>query len=751
MSFLYFGYGSNLCGDRLRMRNGSAKLVEVVRLDGVRIDFTRGGLGFSWRGAVADIVDDDADGSCVYGGLWSLSGEDAASLDAQEGVWQEQAADGSMVDIGAYKRREVKVVGLASGKVYEGARTYEVVEKDLSGLKPSKAYKGVIVCGAMELGLPEDYQRKLQAIETNGYEGDYPSGYGRWLKYGDQNAEEAEEGKERRGEEEGGGVPSSAKMTRFGDADDALEKLDAELALWWKEVESKVGEGVGGAAEDDDDDDDDDELAPPLVPATSSSSSSSVASKDDELIQECMAIVEGQGLGKGEPLWMPTEDLKEKDEKAGTTKNTATLSSLVDKTAAATGAPRHAPGRLLAAEVNWLAYEALRGPVPGAAVGAAVTGAATDAAATAAAPKMGDDGGGGGSASQLSFGAFGAFGAFGEAQRALNTEALSFPVTLVYALEHLVSLSGDGDDGHHHHHHLHHHHRRLRRRSGRGPLRVHVLGAADAECEGAEKWLEVLQLRAPYTAHGIELSFVGPEVPEPLHGMSQELSFEDPEAAQQEHEEAQEEEEQEEHEEEEQEEEAAGRPFLRIGTVHAESPAAAAGLVSGDLIVAFGASLTAATFADIPQSVVPVVKAHVGKPLPMRVLRSEEQQQEQQQQEFAVVDLVLQPQRWQGARVPIVLTSYHEREAHFDARTCLLAFNNSGPPVEILLAPRANPFRSLLPHPDPVFPGKYFHSNGFVACLCGGGDGQSDDEGGRGDGGDSGESGGAPPSKKSRR
>jgi len=85
--FRYFAYGSNLCGDRLRMRNKSARLVGTARLDGYRLDFTLSSL--TWRGAAADIVADE--GGVVWGVVWELDEEDAASLDGQEGVWRVKA------------------------------------------------------------------------------------------------------------------------------------------------------------------------------------------------------------------------------------------------------------------------------------------------------------------------------------------------------------------------------------------------------------------------------------------------------------------------------------------------------------------------------------------------------------------------------------------------------------------------------------------------------------------------------------
>ena len=222
--FRYFAYGSNLCGDRLRMRNKSARLVGTARLDGYRLDFTLSSL--TWRGAAADIVADE--GGVVWGVVWELDEEDAASLDGQEGVWRVQGDDhggakghasvphGSeqrsgggggggggggdaqggvvaatlaggdgegWVDVGSYKRLDVEVVGGPGGDTTYACRTYEVVNKDLSGLLPSPAYKGVICFGAGEVGLPDDYRAGLQAVAVNDFEGPYKVGYDKWVWY----------------------------------------------------------------------------------------------------------------------------------------------------------------------------------------------------------------------------------------------------------------------------------------------------------------------------------------------------------------------------------------------------------------------------------------------------------------------------------------------------------------------------------------------------------------------------------------
>jgi hypothetical protein len=92
-------------------------------------------------------------------------------------------AVGGWVDVGSYKRLDVEVVGGPGGDTTYACRTYEVVNKDLSGLLPSPAYKGVICFGAGEVGLPDDYRAGLQAVAVNDFEGPYKVGYDKWVWY----------------------------------------------------------------------------------------------------------------------------------------------------------------------------------------------------------------------------------------------------------------------------------------------------------------------------------------------------------------------------------------------------------------------------------------------------------------------------------------------------------------------------------------------------------------------------------------
>ncbi|CAF99374.1 unnamed protein product, partial [Tetraodon nigroviridis] len=122
--FMYFAFGSNLLKERLAMANPSATFYTTGRLKDYELKF---GLWAEqaehlWHGGVATIQFHP--GAEVWGVIWTLSNENLASLDNQEGV-----------DRGLYSPLEV------------------------------------VCLGAEQNGLPSEYLRKLKAIQTNNYSG----------------------------------------------------------------------------------------------------------------------------------------------------------------------------------------------------------------------------------------------------------------------------------------------------------------------------------------------------------------------------------------------------------------------------------------------------------------------------------------------------------------------------------------------------------------------------------------------------
>ncbi|XP_042333309.1 gamma-glutamylcyclotransferase [Sceloporus undulatus] len=158
-TFLYFAYGSNLLRERLMLGNPSVVFLTLAHLLDYKIAFGsyKGIPSSSWHGSTATIV--YSPGDEVWGVIWKMNTTDLCSLDKQEGV-----------ENGIYIPIEVSVHS-QEGKVFK-CRSYQM-DNYVDGL-PSPHYKKVICMGAKQSGLPMDYQKKLDSIKTNNYEGPVP-------------------------------------------------------------------------------------------------------------------------------------------------------------------------------------------------------------------------------------------------------------------------------------------------------------------------------------------------------------------------------------------------------------------------------------------------------------------------------------------------------------------------------------------------------------------------------------------------
>ena len=113
-----------------------------ARLDGFRLAFLRRSV--RWRAGAADVV--EAAGHAVWGVLYAV---DEAHL---------EALDGKEFHGTGYRRRhvEVRCAGARCRAV-----TYEVIEKEPGHLAPRADYVDLLVAGAVERGLPEDWVQRL--------------------------------------------------------------------------------------------------------------------------------------------------------------------------------------------------------------------------------------------------------------------------------------------------------------------------------------------------------------------------------------------------------------------------------------------------------------------------------------------------------------------------------------------------------------------------------------------------------------
>ncbi|XP_025901286.1 gamma-glutamylcyclotransferase [Nothoprocta perdicaria] len=156
---LYFAYGSNLLRERLVLSCPSAALRAVARLQDYKLAFGhhQGRISPLWHGGAATVV--QSPGDEVWGIVWKMNASNLSSLDKQEGVEE-----------GIYVPIEVNVHTQA-GEVLT-CRSYQM--RDCVCGLPSPQYKKVICMGARQNGLPAEYQKKLEAIETNNYAGPVP-------------------------------------------------------------------------------------------------------------------------------------------------------------------------------------------------------------------------------------------------------------------------------------------------------------------------------------------------------------------------------------------------------------------------------------------------------------------------------------------------------------------------------------------------------------------------------------------------
>ena len=149
--FYYFAFGSNLYSKRIRLKNPTATQITIGKLLNYKLGF-KDLQETAWGGAPATIIEDT--NSHVWGVVWRLSQFDLENLDAQEGAPH------------IYNRMAVNVKGI-KGIDYECYTYYLANYIDGPGL-PSLLYLKVILKGAKENKLPEDYISNLQSIEHNG-------------------------------------------------------------------------------------------------------------------------------------------------------------------------------------------------------------------------------------------------------------------------------------------------------------------------------------------------------------------------------------------------------------------------------------------------------------------------------------------------------------------------------------------------------------------------------------------------------
>lgn len=141
----YFAYGSNMCLRQMEERCGKENftLIGRAKLQGYR--FVYDGYSKSRNGAVANILKDER---CnVEGVLYKINLKALDMLDRYEGYPR------------TYQRKEV-LVHRNNGKQY---RAWVYYRTEQQPGRPSTEYRQVVIQGAHENGLSDDYIRRYLA------------------------------------------------------------------------------------------------------------------------------------------------------------------------------------------------------------------------------------------------------------------------------------------------------------------------------------------------------------------------------------------------------------------------------------------------------------------------------------------------------------------------------------------------------------------------------------------------------------
>ncbi len=133
----YFAYGSNMNLSQMRRRCPNSIFICRARLIGYKFVFD--GCSKNRKGAVANIVKSEKE--FVWGGVFKITNQCLVNLDKYEEYHR------------SYQREILEVID-DEGKRYE-ALVYLREPKILG--KPSEKYRQIVLDGAKDVGIPEDY------------------------------------------------------------------------------------------------------------------------------------------------------------------------------------------------------------------------------------------------------------------------------------------------------------------------------------------------------------------------------------------------------------------------------------------------------------------------------------------------------------------------------------------------------------------------------------------------------------------
>lgn len=141
---LYFAFASNMNQAQMKRWCPASRFLKPVVLEGYR--FVYDGLSVLWEGAVGNIVQSATES--VWGALYEITERDRLTMDAFEGYPRN------------YDHKDVEAKD-REGKI-ERAMTYFRTGRPLG--KPHPDYERIVIDGAKECGLPDDYIEKFLRV-----------------------------------------------------------------------------------------------------------------------------------------------------------------------------------------------------------------------------------------------------------------------------------------------------------------------------------------------------------------------------------------------------------------------------------------------------------------------------------------------------------------------------------------------------------------------------------------------------------
>lgn len=144
----YFGYGSNMLTARIRDRVPSAEPVGIAKLKGYSLRFHKKSVDGSGKGDAFNTGDPN---DVVWGVVFEIDKNDKKTLDLMEGLGY--GYDEKIVELEKEDGEEIS------------ALTYYATNIDETIL-PYNWYKKLVLYGAKEHGLPEDYIDDISKVKS---------------------------------------------------------------------------------------------------------------------------------------------------------------------------------------------------------------------------------------------------------------------------------------------------------------------------------------------------------------------------------------------------------------------------------------------------------------------------------------------------------------------------------------------------------------------------------------------------------